>query len=214
MISFLKQVIGLTALQNAKEATARLQAEIALLQHDVARLRQEASADAERLKMESFIMMRGNVDEAVAQLRGDIEILRSNISELKEKHITEVMHLKADAEKLTNENEQLTNRRNNLLKTDKEKATANNDPYVAVVDTKVNPDNLRFGFFELDWNDLFIRHLIIHGFGTDHDPEEEIVDRWFRGVCQEMLAAHDIEGVRYGGYLNTRNIGNNLTEIG
>ena len=41
----------------------------------------------------------------------------------------------------------------------KARATAKGEPYVAVLDTHVNKDNIRNGFFELDWNDLFIVQL-------------------------------------------------------
>jgi hypothetical protein len=41
----------------------------------------------------------------------------------------------------------------------KERATARGEPWVSVLDTKVNKDNPRNGFFELDWNDLFIVQL-------------------------------------------------------
>ena len=64
--------------------------------------------------------------------------------------------------------------------TPKERATKKGEPWVAVLDTKVNIDNPRNGFFELDWNEYFIEQLKKSGSGFDGDPEEEIVDRWFR----------------------------------
>ena len=72
--------------------------------------------------------------------------------------------------------------------TPKERATARGESWVAVLDTKVNPDNVRNGFFELDWNDNFITELKKAGYGFDNDPEEEIVDRWFRDLSRNMLA--------------------------
>ena len=39
-------------------------------------------------------------------------------------------------------------------------ATALGEPWVAVLDTHVNPENPRNGFFELDWNEHFIVMLI------------------------------------------------------
>ena len=41
----------------------------------------------------------------------------------------------------------------------KEIATANKQPWVAVLDTHVNKDNIRNGFFELDWNEYFVLQL-------------------------------------------------------
>ena len=40
--------------------------------------------------------------------------------------------------------------------TPKEIATEKKEPWVAVLDTHVNPDNIRNGFFELDWNEYFV----------------------------------------------------------
>ena len=38
------------------------------------------------------------------------------------------------------------------LEKEKQEATKKGEPWVAVLDTQVNPDNIRNGFFELDWN--------------------------------------------------------------
>jgi hypothetical protein len=69
--------------------------------------------------------------------------------------------------------------------TPKERATKKGEPWVAVLDTKVNLDNPRNGFFELDWNEYFIEQLKKSGYGFDGDPEEEIVDRWFRDLARD-----------------------------
>ena len=37
----------------------------------------------------------------------------------------------------------------------KELATEKKEPWVAVLDTHVNKENIRNGFFELDWNEYF-----------------------------------------------------------
>ena len=39
---------------------------------------------------------------------------------------------------------------------DKEKATMKKEPWVGVLNTHVNKENVRNGFCELDWNDYFI----------------------------------------------------------
>ena len=44
-------------------------------------------------------------------------------------------------------------------KTAKEIATEKKEPWVAVMDTHVNKDNIRNGFFELDWNEYFVLQL-------------------------------------------------------
>ncbi len=87
--------------------------------------------------------------------------------------------------------------------TPKERATAKGEPWVAVLDTKVNKDNVRNGFFELDWNEHFITELKKSGYGFDGDPDEEIVDRWFRDLAANMLAEAGQDPSRHNaGYIN------------
>ena len=96
----------------------------------------------------------------------------------------------------------------------KARATARNEPYVTVLDTHVNKDNIRNGFFELDWNDLFIVQLKQAGYGYDGDPEEEIVDRWFRDLAGNMLAeAGQDPKQSMGGYINVSRLGNGKAEV-
>jgi hypothetical protein len=96
----------------------------------------------------------------------------------------------------------------------KARATARGEPYVTVLETKVNPDNVRNGFFELDWNDEFIVQLKQAGYGYDGDPEEEIVDRWFRDLAGNMLAEAGQDTSRvYGGYINVSKLGNGKASV-
>jgi len=69
----------------------------------------------------------------------------------------------------------------------KERATRKNEPYITVLNTHVNKDNVRNGFFELDWNDQFVLKLKQEGYGFDGDLDEEIVDRWFRELCANVV---------------------------
>jgi hypothetical protein len=84
---------------------------------------------------------------------------------------------------------------------DKQKATMKKEAWVGVLNTHVNKENVRNGFFELDWNDHFIVQLKQQGYGVDDDPEEEIVDRWFRELCANVVVDGD-----YGGPLDTGSI--------
>lgn len=69
--------------------------------------------------------------------------------------------------------------------TPKEMATARREPYVTVLETKVDPNNPANGYFELDWNSYFIDELRKAGYtGVS---EEEIVDKWFKALCQNVL---------------------------
>ena len=84
---------------------------------------------------------------------------------------------------------------------DKEKATMKKEPWVGVLNTHVNKENVRNGFFELDWNDYFIVQLKQQGYGVDGDKDEDIVDRWFRELCANVVVDGD-----YGGPLDTGSI--------
>ena len=82
--------------------------------------------------------------------------------------------------------------------TPKERANLKQEPYVSVLNTHVNKDNVRNGFFELDWNDHFVLKLKQEGYGEEGDLDEEIVDRWFRELCANVVVDGD-----YGGPVNT-----------
>ena len=95
----------------------------------------------------------------------------------------------------------------------KEYATRRKEPWVNVLDVKVNEDNVRNGFFELDWNEYFIKQLIEAGYGVDNDPEEEIVDRWFRDIVYNMLAEEGMDTDRGAGYINVVPIDKGKSEV-
>ena len=97
--------------------------------------------------------------------------------------------------------------------TPKERATKKGEPWVAVLDTKVNPENIRNGFFELDWNDLFIVQLRQAGYGFEGDPDEEVVDRWFRDIVSQMLSEEGLDTNRGAGYINVVPIAKGKSEV-
>jgi len=76
----------------------------------------------------------------------------------------------------------------------KELATKKKEPWVGVIQTHVNKENVRNGFFELDWNRHFVLQLINEGYGVDNDKEEEIIDRWFRELCANVVVDGDFGG--------------------
>ncbi len=80
----------------------------------------------------------------------------------------------------------------------KDRATRKKEPWVGVLNTHVNKDNIRNGFFELDWNEYFVLQLKQEGYGADGDLDEEIVDRWFRELCANVVVDGD-----YGGPVET-----------
>lgn len=68
---------------------------------------------------------------------------------------------------------------------EKAAATAKKEPWVNVVAMGVNPENVVQGYFELDWNDEFV--LLLQDAGITGKNDEEIVNKWFNGVCRTVL---------------------------
>ena len=99
------------------------------------------------------------------------------------------------------------------VKDPKEYATRRKESWVNVIDMKVNKDNIRNGFFELDWNEYFIKELIQAGYGVDNDLDEEIVDRWFRDIVHGMLEEQGLDTDRGAGYINVTPIEKGRSEV-
>ena len=91
--------------------------------------------------------------------------------------------------------------------------TRKKEPWVNVIDVKVNQENVRNGFFELDWNEYFIAQLVQAGYGVENDPEEEIVDRWFRDIVYNMLEEEGQDTNRGAGYINVVPIAKGKSEV-
>ena len=97
-------------------------------------------------------------------------------------------------------------------KTAKEIATEKKEPWVAVMDTHVNKDNIRNGFFELDWNEYFVLQLRTEGYQGETD--EAVVDLWFQDLCRNIGSEAGVNMDRRGsGYINVNNLGDGRTEI-
>jgi len=97
--------------------------------------------------------------------------------------------------------------------TAKERATRRKEPWVSVLDTHVNKDNIRNGFFELDWNEYFIVQLREAGYGFEGDKEEEIVDRWFRDIVRNILAEEGQDTTRGAGFINVTKLNETKSEV-
>lgn len=94
----------------------------------------------------------------------------------------------------------------------KELANEKGEPYVAVLETKVNPDNPRNGFFELDWNEHFIVQLKNSGYSGETD--EAIVDQWFQDLCRNVGAENGVNMDRRGsGYVNFNRLDDGRMEV-
>ena len=125
-------------------------------------------------------------EEAAAQAAEAIRIAREAEAAAKEAE-----NLRLEAEAATKKAEEEAE----IAKlSPKERATRKKDPWVGVIQTHVNKDNIRNGFFELDWNEHFIVQLKREGYGVDGDPDEEIVDRWFRELCANVVVDGDFGG--------------------
>ena len=108
--------------------------------------------------------------------------------------------------KLTPEEE-----RRAILEKEKAQATKDKKPWVAVLDTQVNPDNIKNGFFELDWNNEFIEQLLDAGYSGE--SQEEIVDAWFKTIVSQMLVDEGQYAERGMGHINVVPIDKGKSEV-
>ena len=113
---------------------------------------------------------------------------------------------KKEAKKLSAEEE-----RRAVLAKEKEEATKNGQPWVGVLDTKVNPENIRNGFFELDWNNEFIEHLLDAGYSGE--TNEQIVDAWFKTIARQVLEDGGEDASRGAGFIDTSKIDEDKTKV-
>ena len=131
------------------------------------------------------------------------------------KKVRDLTGITAKEEALAAEKAALEEQELALLKQRDPKAyhTRKKEPWVNVIDVKVNEENVRNGFFELDWNEYFITQLVQAGYGVDNDPEEEIVDRWFRDIVFNMLEEEGQDTNRGAGYINVVPIAKGKSEV-
>ena len=123
----------------------------------------------------------------IDKIEQDLEVARQALDDAKAKQI-----VAEQATKLAQEQEELAKL------SPKDRATRKKEAWVGVLNTHVNKENVRNGFFELDWNDLFVLKLKQEGYGEDGDKDEEIIDRWFRELCANVVVDGD-----FGGPINT-----------
>ena len=94
----------------------------------------------------------------------------------------------------------------------KELATRKKEPWVGVLNTHVNQENVRNGFFELDWNEYFIVQLKQAGYVGD--TEEAIMDQWFQDLCRNVGNEEGVDMEKRGsGYINVSSLGNGRSEV-
>jgi hypothetical protein len=127
-----------------------------------------------------------------------------------EERLIELAKLKHVAEV---EAEEATAKEEAAKRSPKERATAKEESWVNVLDVQYNQDDIRNGFFELDWNEFFIIELRQNGYGADGDAEEEIVDRWFKDIVSQMLNEEGLDNRRGSGYINVVPLDKGKSEV-
>ena len=96
----------------------------------------------------------------------------------------------------------------------KTEATKKKEPYIAVLNVEMKKENPRNGFFELDWNEYFVRDLRLNGY--QGDSEEEIVDAWFKELCGNIAQQEGVatpETPMGAGFVNVKPLGGNKSEV-
>jgi hypothetical protein len=97
------------------------------------------------------------------------------------------------------------------LQKEKDIATKAGKAWVAVLDTQVNPNNIKNGFFELDWNNQFIEELLDAGYGGE--TNEQIVDAWFKTLARQMLEEEGVTSDRDMGHIKIVPIEQGKSEV-
>lgn len=98
---------------------------------------------------------------------------------------------------------------------EREIATANKEPYVAIIDTDFDINRPERGAFEFDWNEYFIKELRSKGYGKDTSSEEEVVEAWFKAVCYGVAMEDELFDVagQTGMTVNQTPLGDGRTEF-
>ena len=93
--------------------------------------------------------------------------------------------------------------------------TANDSaqPWVDVIKTHFDPESPGDGYFELDWNDAFIKRLVKAGYHGK--SEEEIVEQWFQDICKQVVFENyeEVSSMQGTSFIQKKDIGNGKTEV-
>ena len=101
-------------------------------------------------------------------------------------------------------------------KSEKQIATEMGESYVNILCMDLDPGNLNYGSFELDWNEKFIADLVRHGYMMNpNDTDADIVDRWFTTVCRNIvLETYEQEqAINPTRVVKSRDIGDGRSEV-
>ena len=101
-------------------------------------------------------------------------------------------------------------------KSAKDIATEKGESYINILSMDLDPGNLNYGSFELDWNEKFIADLVRHGYMMNpNDTDADIVDRWFTTVCRNIvLETYEQEqAINPTRVVKSRDIGDGRSEV-
>ena len=161
--------------------------------------------------MNNFIKKMLGIDKIEQQI--SIETQRK-LSEIEEQ-ITAASKLKLAAEETAQEAVRAAisaKEQERLAKlSPKELANEKKEPWVGVLETHVNKENIKHGFFDLDWNEYFVLELRSAGYkGT---TDEEVVDQWFSDLCRHVaLETYELDQ-QQNEWVRRRDLGNGRTEV-
>ena len=135
----------------------------------------------------------------------------SNWNKIKQALGVQPKILKDEVEGYTNTKKTSEDIRREALESEKVEATKQGKPWVAVLDTQINPDDIKNGFFELDWNNEFIEQLLDAGYKGE--TNEAIVDAWFQTLIRQMLGEEGQSTDAQAGYINVVPIDKGKSEV-
>jgi hypothetical protein len=164
----------------------------------------QAVIPVKRKSMKQFIKKIFGIDK-IEQITSDAELRMQESVEEAAKHAREAEAAR-QAAIVAKEEERIAKL------SPKELATEKKEPWVSVVETHVNADNPRNGFFDLDWNEFFVLQLKEAGYNGP--SEEAIVDAWFQDLCRNVGAEEGVSMERRGsGFINVKPLQNGKSEI-
>lgn len=135
----------------------------------------------------------------------------SNWNKIKQALGVQPKILKDEVEGYTNTKKTSEDIRREALESEKVEATKQGKPWVAVLDTQINPDDIKNGFFEIDWNNEFIEQLLDAGYKGE--TNEAIVDAWFQTLIRQMLGEEGQSTDAQAGYINVVPINKGKSEV-
>tara|TARA_B100000427_G_scaffold248132_1_gene211238 strand:- start:989 stop:1339 length:351 start_codon:yes stop_codon:yes gene_type:complete len=59
------------------------------------------------------------------------------------------------------------------------------EPWVDVLEVKLDKDNPSNGYFELDWNNAFV--IMLRDNGYEGSDDEIVVNTWFNDLCKTIV---------------------------